>query len=156
MMLERLLVGLDAIGLERRQAMELAKTITMDSCPPLRVKTFNLLQEAEKDTAALGERTTRQIALDLRLPTVTARRVLEELAAQGLAIRRREAPKKKTRIRTGQKRTRKSRAARTIGAPTRIGGPRGNPLGGLSEKTREEGEKRVIFSLLYAYVNTHF
>src|SRR5262249_28757556 len=79
LMLERLLVGLDAMGLERRQAMELAKTIKRDSCPPLRVKAFNLLKEAETDTAAQGERTTRQVALELRLPTSTARRTLEDL-----------------------------------------------------------------------------
>src|SRR5262249_15600609 len=93
LMLERLLVGLAAIGLEREKAMELAKTIAMDSCPPLRVKAFALLKEEAVQTP--GEKTTREIALQLRLPTVTARRVLEELAAQGLASRRRDNPKKK-------------------------------------------------------------
>jgi len=82
LMLERLLVGLDAIGLDREAAFELVEAIAMDCCPPLRRQAYDLLSETE-------EQTTRVIADAMGLPTMSARRILEDLAAQGLAIRRR-------------------------------------------------------------------
>ena len=77
--LERLLAGLSVIGLDRKEGMRLIEAVAMDSCPPLRRRAFELLS-TEKQT-------TRQIGLALGLPTITARRTLEDLAAGGLALR---------------------------------------------------------------------
>ena len=83
LMLERLLVGLDAIGLDREEAMQLVEAIAMDCCPPQRVKAYFLLLRSDE------EQKTRTIADAMGLPTMTSRRILEDLAAQGLALRRR-------------------------------------------------------------------
>jgi hypothetical protein len=79
--LERLLAGLDVIGLDRDAALTLVQTVARHSCPPIRVKAFDLLNDAPQ--------TTRAIADALRLPTTTTRRILEDLLAQGLAVRER-------------------------------------------------------------------
>lgn len=79
--LERLLAGLDVIGLDRDAALTLVQTVARHSCPPIRVKAFDLLNDAPQ--------TTRVIADALRLPTTTTRRILEDLLAQGLAVRER-------------------------------------------------------------------
>ena len=79
--LERLLAGLDVIGLDRDAALTLVQTVARHSCPPIRVKAFDLLNDAPQ--------TTRAIADELRLPTTTTRRILEDLLAQGLAVRER-------------------------------------------------------------------
>ncbi len=85
LMLERLLVGLDAVGLAREEALELVEAVAMDGCPPLRRSAyFQLLRSDE-------EMTTRAVANAMGLPNNTARRVLEDLVAQGLALRRRGA-----------------------------------------------------------------
>jgi hypothetical protein len=76
--LERLLAGLDVIGLDRDAALTLVQTVARHSCPPIRVKAFDLLNDAPQ--------TTRAIADALRLPTTTTRRILEDLLAQGLAV----------------------------------------------------------------------
>ena len=83
--LERLLAGLDVIGLARDQALALVKSIAMDSCPPIRRAAFERLTDAPQSTRAIADM--------LKLPTTTARRALEDLAAQGLAVR--ERPPKK-------------------------------------------------------------
>ena len=76
-------VGLDAVGLAREEALELVEAVAMDGCPPLRRSAyFQLLRSDE-------EMTTRAVANAMGLPNNTARRVLEDLAAQGLALRRR-------------------------------------------------------------------
>jgi hypothetical protein len=77
--LEQLLAGLTVIGVERGEAMHIVEKITLDSTPPIRRHAFELL-----DTRPA---TTRDIARGLRLPTTTARRALEEIAAHGLAVR---------------------------------------------------------------------
>jgi hypothetical protein len=82
--LERLLAGLDVIGLERETAMQLVEEIALASTPPLRRHAFALLSNEPK--------TTREIATALRISTTGGRRVLEDLVAQGLAWR--ERPKK--------------------------------------------------------------
>jgi hypothetical protein len=83
LMLERLLVGLDAIGLAREEALALVEAVAMDGCPPLRRQAYFILLHAGEELK------TRAIADRMGLPTMTARRVLEDLAAQGLALRRR-------------------------------------------------------------------
>jgi hypothetical protein len=85
--LERLLAGLSALGLERRRAFAVVKTVAMDSVPPLRRQTYEYLC-ANRD--ALGhpeEMETPDIAEELGLPTNTVRRALEDLAAYRLVRR---------------------------------------------------------------------
>jgi hypothetical protein len=79
--LERLFAGLNAIGLDRETALRMIEDIALASVPPIRRRAFELLGETPA--------TTREIAQVLKLPTNTARRVLEDLAAQGLAVRER-------------------------------------------------------------------
>jgi len=79
--LERLLAGLDVIGLDRDAALTLVQTVARHSCPPIRVKAFDLLNDTPQTTRAIGDA--------LRLPTTTTRRILEDLLAQGLAVRKR-------------------------------------------------------------------
>jgi hypothetical protein len=85
--LERLLAGLTALGLKRKTAFKVIKTIAMDSTPPLRRQAYEYLC-AKKDM--LGnhvEAKTPEIAKALRLPTNTVRRALEDLAAYYLVQR---------------------------------------------------------------------
>jgi hypothetical protein len=77
--LERLLAGLTVIGVDRRKALEIMENVALDSTPPMRRHAFELLGEQPV--------TTRDIARGLKLPTNTTRRVLEEIAAHGLAVR---------------------------------------------------------------------
>jgi hypothetical protein len=77
--LERLLAGLTVIGVPRPDALRIVENIALDSTPPIRRHAFELLDNIPV--------TTRVIANGLKLPTVTARRALEDLAAYGLAIR---------------------------------------------------------------------
>ena len=77
--LERLLAGLDALGLEREAALKVVEHVAMSSTPPIRRHAWEAL--------ALGPLTTRRVADRLRLPTSTARRALEELMAHGLVVR---------------------------------------------------------------------
>src|SRR5262249_11261647 len=64
------------------KALRLIEDITLDSTPPIRRHAFEILTSTP--TA------TREIAKVLKLPTTTARRALEELAAHGLAVRTRD------------------------------------------------------------------
>jgi hypothetical protein len=80
--LERLFAGLVAIGLSRGKALFIVEDITLASTPPIRRHAFELLTDKPTET--------REIAKALKLPTTTARRALEELAAHGLAVRSRE------------------------------------------------------------------
>lgn len=79
--LERLFSGLIAIGLDRERAMRVIETVALDSAPPLRRHAFEELTTVP--------RATRDIAKKFKLPTVTMRRTLEDLEAQGLAKRER-------------------------------------------------------------------
>jgi hypothetical protein len=79
--LERLLGGLCAIGVPRKHALRIMENIALNSVPPVRRRAFDLLTETATPT--------RDIATSLGLPTNTTRRVLEDLAAQGLAERTR-------------------------------------------------------------------
>jgi hypothetical protein len=79
--LERLLGGLNVIGVPRKHAFRIIEDIALDSTPPIRRHAFELLTETAAET--------RGIAAALRLPTNTGRRALEDLCAQGLAVRTR-------------------------------------------------------------------
>jgi hypothetical protein len=76
-----LLDGLDVLGCDRKRAMSVVRRVAFDSVPPLRRKAYDLIRKlaTEVSTKGLAER--------LDLPTVTVRRILEDLAAYGLLRR---------------------------------------------------------------------
>src|SRR5262249_14213990 len=79
--LERLLAGLDTIGVERETAMEVVLSVAMDSAPPLRRSAYNCVGKYRNVETA-------DVAIQLGLPTTPVRRILEDLAAYGLVMRR--------------------------------------------------------------------
>ena len=79
--LERLLAGLDVIGIDRETALKIVEKVALNSVPPIRRKVYEAL--------AGGPKTTREVATAIDLPTTTARRALEDIAAHGLATRQR-------------------------------------------------------------------
>jgi hypothetical protein len=81
LMLERLLAGLDTLGVEREKAMEIVEGIAMSSVPPIRRRAYEFLDAKD------GQATTAEVAEALGLPTVTVRRALEDLAAYDLVTR---------------------------------------------------------------------
>jgi hypothetical protein len=90
--LERLLAGLDALGVERKVALEVVISVALDSTPPLRRNIYrylcqplNPLEPPPPGAAALATRTTKEVAGAMGLPSITVRRGLEELASYGLA-----------------------------------------------------------------------
>ncbi|MGO8918024.1 MAG: hypothetical protein ACLQJR_19140 [Stellaceae bacterium] len=90
--LERLLAGLDALGVERKSALEVVISVALDSTPPLRRNIYrflcqplNPLDPPPAHTPPLATRTTKQVAEAIGLPSVTVRRGLEELTSYGLA-----------------------------------------------------------------------
>jgi hypothetical protein len=80
LMLAALLEGLRVIGLDDKHAWKLVSKTAFDSMPAQRRRVLELL--AETDGKA-----TRDVALALGLPTTTARRTLEDLAAHNILIR---------------------------------------------------------------------
>lgn len=79
--LERLLAGLDTLGVARETALAVVKSVALDSVPPLRRRAYECVcKHRDVETA--------DVAIELGLPTVSTRRVLEELAAHGLVVRR--------------------------------------------------------------------
>jgi hypothetical protein len=79
--LERLLAGLDVIGIDREVALQIIEKVALDSVPPIRRRVYEEL--------AGGTKKTREIATALDLPTTTVRRALEDITAHGLATRQR-------------------------------------------------------------------
>jgi predicted ArsR family transcriptional regulator len=79
-MLASLLEGLYAIGLDQDAAWRLVSKVAFDSMPAQRRQVIALL--ADVDTI-----TTKAAAIGLGLPTTTARRVFEDLAAHHLVQR---------------------------------------------------------------------
>ena len=77
--LERLLAGLDVVGVDRETALQIVEKVTLDSVPPIRRKVYEAL--------AGGTKKTREVANALDLPTTTVRRALEDITAHGLATR---------------------------------------------------------------------
>jgi len=76
--LERLLAGLDAIGLARELAWPVVQKAALDSVPALRLAALEYL-------AAQATADTNTIATAVRYPAVTTRRALEDLTAHALA-----------------------------------------------------------------------
>jgi hypothetical protein len=85
--LERLLAGLDTLGVPREKALAVVKRVALDSVPPLRRRAYDCVCKYRNVETA-------DVAIDLGLPTVTTRRILEELAAHGLVVRRSQGPGK--------------------------------------------------------------
>jgi hypothetical protein len=83
LILDRLLAGLDTLGVERNTALGVVKSVAMDSVPPLRRRAYEYLTPGEGRIEA----DTSTIAKALGLPTNTVRRGLEDLAAYGLVER---------------------------------------------------------------------
>jgi hypothetical protein len=85
--LERLLAGLDTLGVDRTIAFSVVETVAMDSVPPLRRRAYeHLLGQKDRDgqNALVA---TPAIAAAVGLPTITVRRALEDLAAYQLVRR---------------------------------------------------------------------
>jgi hypothetical protein len=80
--LERVLSGLDCLGVERNKALKIIRTIAFDSVPPNRLSVYRYLKSLKGQMAK-----TTTIAKAVKLPTITARRALEELVVYGLAQR---------------------------------------------------------------------
>jgi hypothetical protein len=87
--LERLLAGLDTLGVDRAVALGVVETVALDSVPPLRRRAYEWLRD-QKEEDGSGHAAfvpTPKIAAAMGLPTNTVRRALEELTAYHL-IRR--------------------------------------------------------------------
>jgi hypothetical protein len=78
--LERLLAGFDTLGVKRALALEMIESVALDSVPPTRLAAYRCVQK-------YGDVETADVAIELGLPTITIRRVLEDLAAYGLVER---------------------------------------------------------------------
>jgi hypothetical protein len=87
--LERVLSGLDCLGVKRSKARKVIRTIAFDSVPPNRLSAYRHLKSIEPSYA-----NTTTVAKATKLPTTTARRVLEELVIYGLAERNPQGPGK--------------------------------------------------------------
>ncbi|WP_426612916.1 bifunctional DNA primase/polymerase [Bradyrhizobium sp. McL0616] len=80
--LERVLSGLDCLGVQRSKARRVVRVIAFDSVPPNRLSTYRHLKSLKGRLVG-----TTAIAKAVTLPTITARRALEELVVYGLAER---------------------------------------------------------------------
>jgi hypothetical protein len=80
--LERLLAGLDTLGVDRNTALDVMEAVAKDSVPPLRRAAYEHLVKSES-----GAANTTGIARAIGLPTNTVRRALEDLAAYDLVKR---------------------------------------------------------------------
>jgi hypothetical protein len=78
--LERLLAGLDTLGLPRERGLEVVKSVALDSVPPLRRRAYDTVRNYHNVE-------TKDVAIALDLPTTTVRRILEDLAGHGLITR---------------------------------------------------------------------
>jgi hypothetical protein len=83
--LERLLAGLDTLGVDRKKALTVVKRVALDSVPPLRRRAHDCVVKYSGKNDPVE---TADVAVELGLPTNTTRRILEDLAAHGLVIRR--------------------------------------------------------------------
>jgi DNA-binding transcriptional ArsR family regulator len=80
--LERLLAGLDTLGVDRDVALNVVATVAMDSTPPIRRRAYEYLKGLKSRAAEIAD-----IAVNVRIPEKTLRRHLEDLEAQGLVKR---------------------------------------------------------------------
>ena len=88
--LERLLAGLETLGMDRKKALTVVEDVALDSVPPLRRRAYAFIEN--NDNAE-----TKDVATSLGLPTTTTRRILEDLAAHGLIARQSEGQGKADR-----------------------------------------------------------
>lgn len=87
--LERLLAGLDTLGVDRDLAFTVVKAVAMDSVPPQRRKVYEYLCSRQTLAGEYRTEETGEVAEALELPTTTIRRVLEDLTAYRLVYRAR-------------------------------------------------------------------
>jgi hypothetical protein len=80
--LERLLAGLDTLGVDRDVALSVVERVAMDSTPPIRRRAYEYLRNIAPIAAELAD-----IVVKVRIPENTMRRHLEDLEAQGLVKR---------------------------------------------------------------------
>jgi Toprim domain len=80
--LERLLAGLDTLGVDRADALAVVEAVAMDSVPPIRRRAYEYLRSLDGGFAE-----TAAVANALGLPTNTVRRALEDLMAYQLVAR---------------------------------------------------------------------
>jgi hypothetical protein len=85
--LERLLAGLETLGMDRKQALTIVKEVALDSVPPLRRRAYDTV-------CKYTDVQTDDISIALGLPTNSARRILEDLEAHGLITRTTQGPGK--------------------------------------------------------------
>jgi hypothetical protein len=88
--LERLLAGLDTLGVDREIALDVVESVALDSVTPVRRNVYDYLLIPLPGAAPsdpLPWRTTTDIATQIRLPNVTIHRVLEDLNGYGLCER---------------------------------------------------------------------
>ena len=79
--LERLLAGLDTLGVDRDVALNVVEKVAMDSMLPIRRRAYEYLRH-NAHAAEIAD-----IAENVRIPEKTLRRHLEDLVAQGLVRR---------------------------------------------------------------------
>ena len=80
--LERLLAGLDTLGVDRAIALDVIEAVAMDSVSPIRRSAYEYLCQPVPGAQASDPppwRTTREVANRVRLPVETTRRTLEEM-----------------------------------------------------------------------------
>jgi hypothetical protein len=70
--LERLLAGLDTLGIDRNTALGVIEAVAMDSVPPLRRRAYEWLLERKDGAAAFTA--TQNVAEAMGLPSNTVRR----------------------------------------------------------------------------------
>jgi hypothetical protein len=80
--LERLLAGLDTLGVDRDVALNVVERVAMDSTPPIRRRAYEYLRHTAPGPAQIED-----IAVKVRIPAKTLRRHLEDLEVQGLVER---------------------------------------------------------------------
>jgi hypothetical protein len=85
--LERLLAGLDTLSVNRATAMDVVEAVAKDSVPPLRRRAYEFLAGRQDLVGGPEFVPTSAVAEALGLPTNTARRALEDLAAYALVKR---------------------------------------------------------------------
>jgi hypothetical protein len=90
LMVERLIAGLDVLGVEREHALAVAESVVMDSVPSIRRDAYEYARMRKDAFGKPEEFKTAALANRLGLPTTTARYALEDLAAYGLVVRRTE------------------------------------------------------------------
>jgi hypothetical protein len=85
--LERLLAGLDTLGVDRQVALDVVEAVAFDSVTPVRRDVYEYLCQPSPGATPqdpLPWRTTTEVAVQIRLPSMTTRRVLEDLFVYGL------------------------------------------------------------------------